>query len=411
MATPDSGTSMVPVIGSSSHPGSGLKELKARIQLAFASVYPCFCCLETKEQYMNRITQPLWVVRIWEDGTFSLGRVPFVVRDCEVDEPGSLYNQETQELLKYMVDNYPLETVKKMVDGFPEVYKKKLILSPIGSSTVPNSHSETRSRGQLGISAHGKKLVRNAALRLERECGNYTLSFLTLTIPGLGEEGALKVCENWHHIVRVFQQRLKRMLQRAGLSGEMVGVTEVQEKRFAATNVVALHLHIVFQGRQFGNPWAITPGMVRGAWRDVLTPYLVGLSDELYWDACENIVRVKSSASAYLGKYLSKGVKTTEAIREVYPDIVLPSCWYLCTNTLRARVKQHVLYFTSYDFPMFDDVCSSGDTSKYFLFIHPIEIDRGDGNIFRCGYVGKVKDSFRKLLIDSLGTASREVTQ
>jgi hypothetical protein len=385
-----------------------MNELKARILIGWRLKVSGLVVSGNKVKHMNRLTQPAWVARIWEDGTFSLGRVPFVATECEVQEERSLYDEETQELLKYMVDSYPLTTVKAMVDGFPEVYKKRLVLSPIGSSTVPNSHRETVKRGQLGISAHGRKLVRNAALRLEKECGNFTLSFLTLTIPGLGEEGALTICENWHHIVRVFQQRLKRMLQRKGLTGEMVGVTEVQEKRFAATNVVALHLHIVFQGRQFGCGWVLSPGDVRAAWREVLTPYMDGCSDEPYWDACENIVRVKHSASGYLGKYLSKGVNATKAIREVYPDIVLPSCWYLCTNTLRTRVKAHVLYFTDREFPVFDTMCSSNDSSEYFLFVHPIEIDKGNGEVFRCGYVGKIKDSWRLTLIDALGLASKK---
>lgn len=360
---------------------------------------------------MNRITQPLWTVRVWEDGTFSLGRVPFSVKDCEVDEERSLYNEETQELLKYMTQNYPLDTVREMVDGFPEIYKKRVILSPLGSSTVPNSHTESRSRGRMGISAHGRKLVRNAALRLEREHLKSTLSFLTLTIPGLGEEGALLVCENWHHIVRVFQQRLKRMLQRAGLTGEMVGVTEVQEKRFASSNVVALHLHIVFQGRQFGEGWALKPGEVRNAWREVLTPYLRECQDELYWDACENLVRVEKSASGYLGKYLSKGSKVCADILKAYPNVCLPACWYLCTNSLRVRVKQNILYFTSFDFPLFEEVCTQGRSSEYFLFIHPIEIDKGNGEVFRCGYVGKMKSSFRSMLIDSLGTKTKELSK
>lgn len=351
---------------------------------------------------MREIGKVRWNARIWEDGTFSFGYVPFNIANCEPQEQASMYSEETAEMLKYAIQAHGLDEMLKFIRDNPEAYPVDLQFPPLGSSTVPNSHSDIRVRGQEGISTHGKRMVRNAALRLERECGNYLLSFVTLTIPGISAQGALVVCENWSEIVRVFQQKLKRRLQRAGLPGEMVGCTEVQENRFAATNVVALHLHLVFQGRMFGGGWVLRPKEIRAMWQDTLKPYLSGLEDELYWDACENVQRVKKSASAYLGKYMSKGIKTCEAIHEAYPEIILPACWYICTNTLRRRVMQNVTLLTSSNAPSFELTCSIGDVQNVFAYIHPIVCDIGNGKLIKVGYVGKIKPS----LVDSFKDTS-----
>lgn len=351
---------------------------------------------------MLNIGKTLWNARIWEDGTFSFGYVPFNMKEYEAIPEPPLYDGETSDMLRMCIETHGLDETLKYMRTHPEAYKTRTTYGELGLSDVPKSHSEKLNRGRAGITTHGKKLVRNAALRLERECGNFLLSFVTLTIPGISAEGALVVCENWGEIVRVFQQRLKRRLQSKGLPGEMVGCTEVQENRFAATNVVALHLHLVFQGRQFGMNWALTPTDIRGMWKDVLSPYLKGVEQELYWDACENVQRVRKSASGYLGKYMSKGIKACKQIVDVYPEIVLPKCWYICTNSLRARVKTFITLLTSDKSPDFETLCSIGDTEVCFYYIHPIVIEIDKGRFITVGYVGRLKpailDSFRHSL-------------
>lgn len=349
------------------------------------------------------VEKPLWTARIWEDGTFTFGYVPYSQREVDKFVEPVGYSEYQQELLRSCVEGFGLLGALERIKDNPGVYAPSKGLSPLGSSPVSKSHTPGEVVRRKGISTHGKRLVRNAALRLEREVGTRNLTFLTLTIPGIQEQGALAVCENWSEIVRVFQQRLKRMLVAKNLSGEMVGVTEVQEKRFAATNVVALHLHIVFQGRQFYKAWALNPKEVRAAWKAVISPYLPVTSGEFYWDAAENMQPVRSSASGYLGKYMSKGAKTVEAIYTAFPDIKLPACWYLCSNSLRSKVRKRVTYFTSKTFPMFECIITSERSSDDIQWLQPIDIAIDNSKLIRVGYVGRMSHSLLDTLRESLG--------
>lgn len=346
---------------------------------------------------------PLWTARIWEDGSFSLGYVPYSVAECEGEDPPSGYSEFQEDLIAGGIIGFGILGQLQRMEDNPGVYKRNQVVVPFGSSMVPNSHGDRAKRGRVGISTHGKKLVRNAALRLEREVGKNQLTFLTLTIPGIQQEGALNICRNWAEIVRVFQQRLKRMLQAKDLPGEMVGVTEVQEKRFKITNVPALHLHILFQGRHPYKAWALTPTEIRAAWKDVISPYLPLTNGEFYWQAMENVQRVKHSAAGYLGKYMSKGVEVVNALYEVIPDIVLPSCWYLCSNTLRRKVRARITYFTSKTFSPFETMLTSECISESILWLRPIDLDIGDGRVIRVGYIGRMSYSLLDDIRNTLG--------
>lgn len=341
---------------------------------------------------------PTWTAKIWETGEFTFGYLPSkrIDRTSATVDPDPTEEDVTN--IHNCIAAHGIEVTLAFLRANPEFYPSlPKPLPPLDSSNAPNSHSAAR-RGQNGISGHGKKLVRNGALRMERESGVRNLSFLTLTIPGIGEEGAIALVDNWAEVVRVFQQKLKRRLIKCGLPGEIIGVTEVQEKRMASSGVVALHLHLLFQGRQPYKHWALSPGEVRGMWRDTLSPYLSQFSSELYWDACENLVPVKRSAVGYLGKYLSKGSKVCKEIIKNYPDIVLPSCWYICTNTLRKRVYQNIAYLTSDSSPWFSDICSSQSSLNCFVFIHPVFIPMKDGSQLHIGWIGKLDPDFLRIV-------------
>lgn len=355
------------------------------------------------------IEKPLWTARIWEDGSFSLGYVPYSVAECEAEEPPSGYTDFQEDLIAGGIVGFGLIGQLARMGENPEVYRRTQMVLPFGSSMAAKSHSQRSKRGQVGISTHGKKLVRNAALRLEREVGKDLLTFLTLTIPGLQQQGALNICQNWASIVRVFQQRLKRALISAGLPGEMVGVTEVQEKRFKETNVPALHLHLLFQGRDYYKTWALRPVEIREMWKDAIRPYLPLSDGEFYWQAMENVQRVKHSAAGYLGKYMSKGVSVVNAIHEVVPDIVLPTCWYICSRSLRCKVRKNITYFTSKAFPSFETMVCSNCISEDILWIRPVDLDIGNNKVHRVGYIGRMSYSLLDIIRSTLGKDALDI--
>lgn len=220
----------------------------------------------------------------------------------------------------------------------------------LGLSNRPKSHNRDLAelqkevkrsrRGANGITPHGKLLVKNAAAYLEKVYGRSRLSFLTLTLPSVTVEESRELARQWAEIVRKYLQELRRKLIRNQLPPLLVGVSEIQQKRFQETGVVALHLHIVFVGRHPKGGWMAQPDWFRETWQSC---FPVEFQDKSF-KSVENVVRVKRSVAAYLSKYLSKGLrcKGKETEVEEIKDC-LPTCWYNCTNELRSHVKRLVL--------------------------------------------------------------------
>lgn len=263
-----------------------------------------------------------------------------------------------------------------------------------GLSLLFNSHR--RRRGSKGISRYGSKMVRNGAFLMQQEVPNARLSFLTVTLPNVSKEEAVHCSEKWSDIVRVFVQRLRRILRRSRLPAEIVGCTEVQESRAALTGVFALHLHFVFVGRRRGCSWAVTPRVIKEAWQSALSPYLSNDVDSYNWTATENLQRVQKSADGYLGKYMSKGLKATEKLTAMFPGIMFPSAWFVCTNTLRNRVKRQTLRVHGWMGRVFADIVESKDP-EFIAYEDAVTIER-DGYSQTVGYLGRMTPHGRDAL-------------
>lgn len=220
---------------------------------------------------------------------------------------------------------------------------------PLGLSELPNSHtnpemSERTRRGLNGISTYGQRMVKNAAYLLQQKHGARRLTFLTLTLPGTPDE-TFEVAKEWSRLCRNFYQKLKRRLVVMGLSPVIVGVTEIQPKRFKRTGGMPLHLHVVFQGAFKDHMWCFRPDDFRDMWRDSVVAVIPSMAKHSFSSA-SNAQRVKSSAAGYLGKYMSKGEKDITAILEEAPAVVdaLPSSWYNLTKEARDGVHRYTRY-------------------------------------------------------------------
>lgn len=267
----------------------------------------------------------------------------------------------------------------------------------LDSSMVTNSHR--RPRGQKGISRYGGKLVRNGAFVMERDFQRSRLSFLTLTIPNVSVGESKKLSEHWSEVVRVFCQRLRRALRGKRLPGEIVGVTEVQEKRAAMTGVFGLHLHMVFVGRKRKHGWALTPAVIKEMWKSALKKYLDNPEDSYDWRAVENIQQVKKSASAYLGKYLSKGFKSAQKLRALFPDVKFPSNWYICTTEIRKCVKREQIHLQGELGVLLADMCESNPTDL-LAFRNRIDIKLSDGTSLPIGWSGRLTGEGKLMFAD-----------
>lgn len=178
---------------------------------------------------------------------------------------------------------------------------------PLGSSKAVISRTRGK-RGCRGISAKSADMLKYWIGQMEMKYGMANLSFLTLTVPSVGESLRHEIQSAWPKIVNRFVEELKRILRRKGTPSDCIfGCTEIQIERSEKEGWNVPHLHLVFVGKRLHrDSWAVSPSRVRALWRRVLFN-AVGQFDADF-RAAENLQRVKFSAARYLGKYISKGV-------------------------------------------------------------------------------------------------------
>lgn len=179
-------------------------------------------------------------------------------------------------------------------------------LRPLVHQSVESSKSVPSRKKLEGMTKNMSRNIRQGVFCLEERAGSKdVLSFLTLTLPDLSQEGLQQCCEKWDYMVNRFFCWLRTRLEDGGVEFQYVYCTEIQSKRLQQRKEYAPHLHVVFRGR-IGKkcPWIISPRQARKAWAACISSVV---SESFRVDALENIQRIKYSAARYLSKYLSKG--------------------------------------------------------------------------------------------------------
>lgn len=210
--------------------------------------------------------------------------------------------------------------------------------STLGLSDVSNLKKPAKRRGAKGITRHGRRLVESAARLMTDSCGKELLSFLTLTLP----PGTLVTGQEWTAAVNLMRTKVRAELMGAGLPGEIVGVTEIQEKRSGNEGRPILHAHWLFQGRLKGTTWGISKERIEELWKDTCVTCM-GYERDTDFGKSTNIMPVKKDAAAYLGKYMSKGSKSVSEFAQSEWLSCLPSTWYICTEALRTQFRQSIV--------------------------------------------------------------------
>lgn len=252
-------------------------------------------------------------------------------------------------------------------------------------------------------------MVRNACRLMQDRSGREHLSFWTVTLPNVSKRDSETISENWADIVRVLMQRLRRRLHKAGLPAMSVAVTEVQAKRFANSDVLCLHLHVVFQGRHKYRAWSVQPSEFDEMWASVLAPYLERTQSEYDWSASSNIQPVKRSAEGYLGKYMSKGRDDCEKYREAGYTGSFPTSWYSVTNCLRRAVLTRKVSI-SQDLGEWLRECFYTCQEEVFEYAKEIRIDIVNGwhppmekQERTIGWYGRIKESLAREVRANVG--------
>ena len=270
-------------------------------------------------------------------------------------------------------------------------------LSSMGLLNVSNSDKPKKlitRKGLKGITSKGKRTVRNACYLLESESEKRLLTFATVTCPSLSDDDMGILHENWHRIVEAYRREISRELKRHGLPGEIVGVTEIQPKRFKDSGKPVLHCHFVFKGRRRGSDWAIKPAKHDEIWLRCLSLVIPGRVDHVI--SAAQLKRVDCSAEGYLSKYLSKGKDDIAAVVAAGYQHWIPAQWWNCSRSLASRVKRALRIFqagTGWLVDMGESRCPST-----WLYFHPIERIGKYGDKICVGYCGKLSNTVNMLI-------------
>lgn len=226
----------------------------------------------------------------------------------------------------------------------------------MGLSSVCNSDKESllrirdegtrapapkRRYGAKGITAKGRRMIRQSGYIMEREYGRDRLTFATATLPNLAEDVMQQIHENWGELVETYRRKISRHLRDKGLCGEIISVSEIQGDRYERTGIPVLHIHSLFVGKFARGKWLLSTSDHDKIWRSSIE-LVTGCRLLEEFPGCQ-VQRVLKSAVAYMAKYMSKGsaVITDNLIKNKLVNW-LPRQWWNVTRTLSLKVASEV---------------------------------------------------------------------
>ena len=258
---------------------------------------------------------------LWPNGEFSFAYVPESVTEVTRGEECSWADGLVND---YGTNASPLDLT--LLDNLPEQ-------NPTGTF-----RTESRRYGLQGMTSEARRKVRASAYLLQNRYGKERLSFVTLTVPPLGDKKSeYRLASRWHDAIRYLVRRLKQLLHQRGLPRSLIGVTEIQTKRYASTGQFPLHVHLVLVGRKRSRgAWGIHYSEFRQAWADILQ-LIVGHPIETRY--LENVKEVEKDAGSYLGKYMSKSQNEIEKVVSEENEWMLPKQWWFSTKEMKNWLK------------------------------------------------------------------------
>ncbi len=332
--------------------------------------------------------------RIFPSGDFSIGIVP-----APKQRPADEEYERTRGRMRRRVVRWQ----ENGVDYHEVSYAPNTCVSH-----PPNLVSGTKSAhrgkyGSKGITAYGKKMVRSGAKILQEEWSLRCTGFGTLTLPSFSADEMQVLAAAWGQLVKRFFEEFKREQRRHGGDERYICVTEIQESRFEQSGELGLHIHFVYKAR--GTPrdtdWFISANWCRHTWGRILANRLGYVCADIPAPRCE-LKLVRKDAAGYLGKYMSKGGKVLERVKEAMPALAMPSQWWGCDASTRRDIKGRIVRL--------DSVCAGAFWARamqlpllpQIYFTRSIEIESDTFGIRRVGLVGRVNFEWAKNYVENL---------
>ena len=231
---------------------------------------------------------------------------------------------------------------------------------PLFIKGLESSREKISAYGEKGITGYGRRVVKNSCILLTKYWKKTNLGFGTCTLPDMHPDTLKCVLANWGEITRRFFQKLSRLYKKLGKHFYYVGCTEIQPKRLETYKMPVPHLHFVYKARSRDwQSWTLDASIDYGFWNDAVNEVLVKhgffpLMGEYGHTGSFKLERIKTSAAAYLGKYISKGVKEVERMQELGYNAFPKQWWFACMQTkkmfkdsiirLHACEASHIFY-------------------------------------------------------------------
>ena len=265
--------------------------------------------------------------------------------------------------------------------------------SDLGLSNASKNHKR-RPRGSNGLTSWGRRMVRNGCYLLEKPRQRKQVGMVTCTIPTCELSVYREIVANWNEILRVFLQWLHRRLKAGGIRFPfVVGVTEIQERRWRKEGGLPLHLHCVFQASR-GRGYIVSTEDIAGAWKRSVCCN-VACCENLNWNASTRVETVKKSVAQYMSKYLTKGSPEVRRSAEL-EGFHMPKSWWFGVGTFKRVIKRMTHYYVGDKASMVWGLCHSQES--LFDYVHKVTIER-EGREFVIGLAGKMPRGLRDWIV------------
>jgi len=256
------------------------------------------------------VTTGVYSATIYPNGEFGIGRLAQSKKSVR----DKLCNRK-------IIDGYKIVEIPReheLADGTKLLDPYDCISQPVKLDSAPESSQPKRKYGGRGITAYGKKMVRNGAYLVHTNSDKSRRlypQFSTLTLPSFSPEVERGICENWGYIVRRFFEECTREAKRNCTTFDYVSVTEIQPERWKNRKEVGLHLHFIYNAEfiKWAGTFVLTDDFIRSTWHRILKGIIATVCETGGIPAPECPIpsyrreKVERSAEGYIGKYKSKG--------------------------------------------------------------------------------------------------------
>lgn len=285
--------------------------------------------------------------RIYPDKSVSIGICPIKKKRKAESDYDRQYSQQKEPCLSAKID---------CLIGDTSIGGKFCSLSeaPLFIKSPKSSRKNRGSYGRHGITNFGRRFVKNAAILLEQQYGKKRLGFATATLPSMDRDTCHTINGAISDITRRFYQKIRRKYQKRGSQFIYVGCVEIQEKRFERTSLPVVHLHFIYVAKDsLHSGYTLNTKDFYTAWNESVNECLVNAGKKPIMGNSGHIGSVKlepirASAAAYIGKYLSKGVKVVKAMQEAGFN-EFPKQWWSASMQMKYMYAKSIIRLTHHE--------------------------------------------------------------